>query len=546
MSVRTIRCLPVILICLLASTSFAQDWKVYPHTPEGSLISFPADEGRHPAESIEWWYMAGHLEGQSSGTSYSFMLTYFYYPGDAQGISFDGFRILNLSNDDSGEFHTETMPVRSYRDLAGDHLHLDVLLFNLVEEHWIHREEPAGTLVPFEYEVSASAEHGGLDLSTVLQKRPLIPGDDGLFDQGASSYTYYYSLTSNSVSGSINFDGTIEDVSGSAWIDRQYGSFNPNFKEKYEWFFLQLSNGMDLNIWNLFTPENLLPEHEAYRHLSVYVDENNQYTEHDFSLERLSYTCLPGSGSCYAQQWRLTSELNQLDLVITTLHHNSEVPLPFTFFEGAVSVSGTVNGSSVSGKGFAELLKSYAAPQLSIVSPKKQWNNTIPIVWTVEDPDQGRSLQFDLEYSSDQGATWLPVAVELSDTFYLWNDTPLLQGDSCLFKLSGYSADHTLESFFENPVHTRYEEEYTAVVRDLESSFRIYPNPALNSLKIQWVSGQSDAGDKPYQIIDFQGRLLGSGYVSEGEIDVSMLSGGIYMFILKTDYGSVSQVFIIQ
>jgi len=528
----------------MASNAFSQEWKVYPHTPEGSLISFPADEGRHTGEEIEWWYMAGHLRGESSGTSYSFMLTYFYYPASVLGIDFEGFRILNLANDDTGEFHTETMPVLSYDDLATDHLHLDAQLYNLVTESWDHREEPPGTRVPFEYEVSAIAEHGELTLSTVLQKRPLIPGDDGLFDQGASSYTYYYSLTDNLVTGSIDFNGSPEQVNGSAWIDRQYGSFNPNTKEKYEWFFLQLSNGMDLNIWNLFTPENLLPDHEAYRHLAVYVDENTQYTEHDFKLERLGYFCVPGSGNCYAQQWRLTSDMNQLDLVITTLHHNSELALPFYFFEGATSASGTVNGSAVTGKGFAELLKRYEVPQLSISTPKTQWNSSFPITWTVNDPDQGRPLLFDLEYSTNQGGTWLPVVVELTDTFYHWNDTPLLHGDSCLFKVTGYTADHVLEGMFENSMHTLYNDQYSSVNQEWDPSFRVYPNPAGNFLAIQWEAGPPDRGEISYQVIDYLGRQALRGILSTGEIDVGPLTKGLYLIILKAPGGTVSQTFV--
>lgn len=526
--------------------AFAQDWKVYPHTPDGSLISFPADEGWHPGEAIEWWYIAGHLEGQSSGTSYSFMLSYFYYPASVSGFEFDGFRILNLANDDSGEFFSETQPVLEYTDLASDHLSLDVKLFNGIEESWLHREEPAGTRVPFEYEVSASAEHGEISLSTVLQKRPLIPGGDGLFDQGASSYTYYYSLTTNSVSGSINFDGDQEEVMGTAWIDRQYGNFNPNIKEKYEWFYLQLSNGMDLNIWNLFTPENLLPEHEAYRHLSVYVDEDTQYTEHDFELERLAWTCLPSSGNCYAQQWRLTSDINQLDLVISTLHHSSEVTLPFAFFEGATTVTGTVNGSAVSGKGFAELLKSYTAPQLLIETPKERWNPSLPITWTVQNPDQGHTLLFDLEYSTDHGGNWLPVALALSDTFYLWNNPPLLQGDSCLFKLKGYTVDHSLEGAFENSMYSLYDDEFTGLSLDHAPGFRIYPNPAHHSLWIQWDPLQPQAEAIPYQIFDYLGRLLASESLSEGEIDVSQLAKGVYLILLHPPGGAVSQKFIKQ
>ncbi len=537
-------CLHVIFLCLTASTALAQEWKVYPHVPEGSLISFPADEGRHAEEAMEWWYMAGHLKGESTETAYSFMLSYFYYPATIQGIEFDGFRVLNLTNDHTGEFFSETQPVTSYQDLALDHLHLDVQLFNGITESWDHREEPPGTRVPFEYVVSASAEHGEIALSTVLQKRPLIPGGDGLFDQGASSYTYYYSLTDNLVTGTLNFNGTIEEVSGSAWIDRQYGSFDPNTREKYEWFFLQLSNGMDLNIWNLFTPENLLPEQEAYRHLSVYVDESTQYTEHDFLLERLAWFCLPGSGNCYARQWRLTSEINQLDLLISTLHQNSEVTLPFYFFEGAVSVSGTVKGEAVTGKGFAELLKSYEAPQLSILSPQEPWNKAEPITWMVENPDQGRPLLFDLAYSTDQGDTWLPVVVELRDTFCYWKDTPLMDGDSCLFQVTAYTADRTLEGVFVSPKHSVYVDQTTLAGERSVHGFQLYPNPVAQSLGIQWEKDPAASGKISYLIMDYSGRELLSGFLSDNSIDVSPLIRGLYLIMLETPGGSFVKTFV--
>jgi predicted secreted hydrolase len=539
-----VRVVKAFLLLFLATSVYAQDWLIYPHTPEGSLISFPADEGRHPSETVEWWYVAGHLTGESTGNPYSFMLSYFYYPGDTLGISYDGFRILNLTNESSGEFHTETMPVRSYRDLATDHLHLDVQLFNSVYESWDHREEPVGTRVPYEYVISATADNGALNLSTALQKRPLIPGGDGLFDQGANSYTYYYSLTDNLVTGTINFDGLVENVNGSAWIDRQYGSFNPYSGEQYEWFFIQLSNGMDLNVWNLFTPANLLPEEEAYKHMAVYVDEDTQYTEHDFSLERVAFSCVPASGNCYARQWRLTSVLNQLDLLISTHHKDSEVSLPFTFFEGSTTVSGTVNGSAVTGKGFAELLKQYEAPQLSLVTPKDEWDKAQAISWTVEDPDQGRTLLFDLEYSTNQGTNWLPVVVAISDTFYHWTNPPLADGDSCLFRVKGYTADHTLEGSFENPMHTLYRDVSSFVDLDRNPSFLIYPNPVGSFLAVRWKDADMNRQDFSYQISDFLGKEQGSGSLSDEKIDVSRLPGGMYLIILQGPGGRFTQTFI--
>ena len=68
------------LLTLSSFSSFSQDWKSYPYNPVGSQISFPNDEGQHIDEPIEWWYSTGHLTGNASGTNYSYMLSYFYYP----------------------------------------------------------------------------------------------------------------------------------------------------------------------------------------------------------------------------------------------------------------------------------------------------------------------------------------------------------------------------------------------------------------------------------------------------------------------------------
>ena len=529
----------------MSLTLEGQDWLNYPYTPDGSLVSFPADEGWHPDEAIEWWYIAGHLEGTTSGTPYSFMLAYFYFPGDTFGISYDGFRILNLSNDATGVYHTETMPVLNYNDLATDHLHIDARLFNGATEHWYHKEETDGTLIPFEYELSAATDQDSITLSAVSQKRPLIPGDDGLFDQGASSYTYYYSLTDILVEGSLSFEGSSEEVSGRAWIDRQYGSFNPNTGEAYEWFYLQLSNGMDLNIWNLFTLEKQLPDDPAYRHLSAYVDEELQYTSHDFELERLIWAKMPGSENCYAQSWRLSSETDQLDIIFTTLHHNSEVQLPFNFFEGPTSASGTVNGSPVTGIGFAELVNTYEDPQIKITRPKKNWNENFPIQWKLENPDDGRPLLFDLSYSTDLGSSWIPISEGLSDTLFYWNNHPFFNGDSCLFRVKGYTADQTLIGIFEASTHTLYDDQYTYANQRMAPAFRVYPNPAENTLWIEWEADQLDLKNLPtYQVVDFMGRQMQQGILSKGELDVSRLEEGLYMIILHTPAETSSHSFI--
>jgi len=523
----------------------AQEWKQYPYTPEGSLISFPADEGWHPAEEVEWWYIAGYLEGTASSTPYSFMLSYFYYPSTYLTYEFDGFRILNISNDQTGVFHTHTM-ILNYQDLATDQLHIDARLFDDIQEHWYHKEETDGTLIPFEYELWASSGQDTLELSTVSQKAPLIPGGDGLFDQGAQSYTYYYSLTESSVEGSLTFEGTSEEVSGSAWIDRQYGTFNPNTGEQYEWFYLKLSNGMDLNIWNIFTSDNQQPDHPSYRHLSVYVDEQNQYTTYDLQLERSAWAKMPLTENCYAQEWHLTSDRDQLDLTFYTLFHNSEVELPFYFFEGAISATGTVNGSAVNGKGFAELLKRYEEPQIQLVSPEKSWNENIPIRWEVGNPDDGRPLLFDLFYSTTGEEPWNPIDSEISDSLFYWNDPPFVNGDTCRFRIEGYTADLTLQGSAISADAIHYDDQYTYVQtnRVPEISTRLSGDRLWIECKDE--KQESALRQSRYRIMDLSGRILLRGELNGASIDVGRLRNGIYIFTLLLPGGKSSQKFIRQ
>lgn len=190
-------------------------------------------------------------------------------------------------------------------------------------------------------------------------------GGTGFLFQGVDNYTYYYSLTEIAVSGSLTVNGVTEPVSGVAWIDRQYGDFNPNTGEDYEWFSLQLSNEIDINLWNIFTFQDEIPDTPTYRYLSAYIDENTSLTNSEFDLDRLSYAWMPDGEVCYAQQWRLTIPEIEAALMITARHPDQEVALPFRFYEGTTDIEGTIGGPPVTGRSFAELLKHYQHPLLS-------------------------------------------------------------------------------------------------------------------------------------------------------------------------------------
>jgi predicted secreted hydrolase len=523
------------LLGVLSTFTYAQDWKVYPYTPAGE-IAFPVDEGKHPAEETEWWYTTGHLVGQTSGKNYSYMCTFIYFPQ----AGFDGLRILNITDDDTGAFFQDVKPL-NYTTLSTIGLDFEAVIFLGGTEYWRTKID-GGNPVPFEYELFAANNNHGIDLDIETTKRPLILGDDGFFPQGLDSFTHYYAQTMNTVTGNVTFNGVTEAVVGTSWIDRQYGSYNAFAGERYEWFNMQLSNGMDLSLWTIFTVDYTTPETAEYRNLSAYVDESTQYTTNDLQIERLQYFCTPDEVQCYSKQWRITSTTNHdIDLILSTLHETNEVQLPIRFFEGALEVTGTIDGVPVTGKGFAELLHSYENPELTITSPLGGlYDASTPIAWTLNNPDDGSPMTYDLEYSIGDQNNFLPLVSGLENTSYLWNNPPISANDDIWFRITASSIDGTLTSTIISDMATVATLEVSQV--DAKKT-RMFPNPVLNELSI--IFNKDSAGR--FHIFDMYGKLiLESKRVSTNTwtINTSQLHSGVYFINLITENNSSTYKFI--
>lgn len=507
----------------LNTACWAQDWKTYPYSPKNSLISFPVDEGRHTLQPVEWWYTSGHLAGKTSGKTYSYMLTYFYYPA----AGYDGFRILNLTDDSSGTFYQDSKPLHyTYLSTSGFDIHASI--HNEGNETWSNKLDTSNKVIPFEYAINAASSVIGLDLDYATLKRPLIISDSGYLKQGISNYTYYYSQTKNTVSGTLTLNGVSEAVTGISWIDRQYGNFNPWTGEKYEWFHAQLSNGMDINFWNIFTVGNSIPDNSRYKLLSAYINDSTQYTVNNLTIQRLGYNWMPDSAMCYSNKWRLTSPTNNIDLTIAAKNNNTEVQLPFRFFEGATAISGTVKGVPVTGLGFTELLHSYAEPQMAIKNPDGDtYNASSPIEWQLINPDDGDPVTYDIEYSVNNKFTFIPLAGGLSDTSYQWNNSGLHDGDKIWFKIIAHSIDDKLQGSVISSSSS------SVVTNPYNIKIKLYPNPVGDNLFLEPAFQMNNPVCK---IIDVNGRVVQefkSNTISDN-INVAFLSTGVYFFKIGT------------
>jgi len=495
----------VLLLILFTVKAFPQEWKTYPYQPSGSVLNFPEDEGFHFDESTEWIYINGHVTGKNTGNEYSFMLSYFYFP--AHG--YDGFRIFNLANETSKQFHDESLPC-IFESVAEDSLNIIAAVgySTIHTEEWITLTDSSGKMLPFQYHISAESQAGSININCNTIKRPLIIADSGFLYQGDNAYTYYYSQTMIDISGVLSFNSIEDTISGTGWIDHQYGSLNPSNGHEYEWFCIQLDNGMDLNVWNIFTDDNKIPDKSNYRICSVYVNDSSSFTTYDFNIERLKYEYTWDSVRCYSQKWNLLLDTFDIDLLISVRNSESEVEWPFRFFEGSTIIKGIVNGLEVEGKGFTELLHSYDKPDFSIIYPDGSgiWEESESIEWELNNPDDGNPVLYNVKISYDRGNTFLNIAQAISDTNYYWNPSYFSEDTVINLLLTAYSVDSTL-------IETSY---VTTKINPLANDYMLCPGDSISlfislgngdEFEYQWQKDEADisgATDSTYNISHIQ------------------------------------------
>jgi hypothetical protein len=138
-----------------------------------------------------------------------------------------------------------------------------------------------------------------------------------------------------------------------------------------------------------------------------------------------------------------------MDLLVEVNDEESEINISeigLRFFEGSTKISGKINDTMVSGKGFAELLHSYEDPVIILKQPEEMdlWNDEKPLIWYVDNPDDGNPLKYDIEIEYE---TDVPFRVSggMVDTMFFWNPSVFSTDTSFFIRIRAYSSDTTLQ-----------------------------------------------------------------------------------------------------
>ena len=320
-------------------------------------LSFPEDHGPHTDFRTEWWYVTGNVE-TGEGRRFGFQLTFFRNaaapaPADRASawntnqVYMAHFAVTDVQ---SNEHHAFERLARGAMGLAG----AQPSPFRVWLEDW-SLEGAAGGLLPLR--LSAMEAGFGLDLTLQANKPVVLQGDRGFSPKGPEegNASHYYSYTRLEAQGSVRIPGATMEVSGLAWMDREWGtSVLSEGVEGWDWFALHLTDGREIMFYHLRAAEDRPSGYGGG--LLIDTDGTTRMLGRDqLDLEVLDRWASPLDGAEYPSAWRVTVPDERLAVEIVPLVADQEMNVSFRYWEGAVEVRGVWGLDSVIGSGYAEL-----------------------------------------------------------------------------------------------------------------------------------------------------------------------------------------------
>jgi predicted secreted hydrolase len=344
-------------MCLPETPVTAGDIAFRDATP-GLRLAFPKDHGKHPDFQTEWWYFTGNIESERDSGRWGFQLTFFrrtmvkhHRPPVSAWIVRDIYPAhFALSDINNKQFFHAQLISREGPGLAAaatDKLDLKVRDWTAkMDGHAIH--------------LRTREKDYALDLRLIPEKPVVLQGNEG-FSQKSDAKgqaSYYYSFTRLKVEGKITFKGKSHSVSGTAWMDHEFGSSMvlPD-QSGWDWFSLQLDDGTDIMVSYMRKKSGA-----AQRTFGAIVEKDGSHEDLGGKLVPISATrtwTSPHTRATYPSGWKLEIPDRNISLQIEPAFEDQELSdaksIGAAYWEGAVTVTGTRDGRKVNGRGYVEL-----------------------------------------------------------------------------------------------------------------------------------------------------------------------------------------------
>ncbi|MEK7723470.1 MAG: lipocalin family protein, partial [Acidobacteriota bacterium] len=340
---------------------------------EFNPVELPRDLYEHSNAQTEWWYYTGHAE-TASGKQFGFEFVFFKRRTDLDKFSMIPLRLLGnpiyFAHFAITE-HNDKKFRYAHRKSANGKLDLPASMsdkhYYLSLGDWSIRESNGSHILRASIGDNLTFE------ATLTATKPVIfNGKDGkgvsFKDEGEASR--YFAYTRMEMDGDLVINNEVEHFTGSAWMDREFGTWTPTNNQKgWDWFSVQLENGTELMCYQLRNESGGVSPFSS----GTFIDEKGNFTylsHEDFKIEPTGFWESPNTKATYPSGWKLTVEKFNLNLIVTPVIPDQELDTRGTtmivYWEGACSVEGQKD--SPNGKAYVELVgydRSHDSPNLA-------------------------------------------------------------------------------------------------------------------------------------------------------------------------------------
>ncbi|CAE6896574.1 lipocalin-like domain-containing protein [Vibrio alginolyticus] len=347
--------LVVVAIATLAGLIRSEFWPVQTPTQESEIssiltrenktifepvlpnehVSLPADFKFHPKYQHEWWNYFAKLK-DNDGETYNVQWSYFRVATDERDTS--GWQnpqlyISHIVISHGSKVWKEQRVARGGIGQAG----MQNRPFSLWIDNWNWRS--LGT-TPFPGKLVAATDKFSVDLNTRTNGPFAINGDRGFQVKHAlqSIASFSFSAPFLKVKGTLNIEGKLIAVSGSAWTQKEWGSGLIGEGQKgWDWFIFNLDDGRALTV-SRYRHHSQTPH--IFGTLSTRSGKVINLSEKEITIKPMHVARLSGDKRL-PLQWLINIPAYNIEL--TTRVANSDMWLPFVipYWEGPITASGS-------------------------------------------------------------------------------------------------------------------------------------------------------------------------------------------------------------
>lgn len=300
--------------------------------PGSDLGSQPAGDGPTWADSV---YVTGHV--RAGGHEFGYLVHVLALPN--VGVRRQS---VTVTDKTTGWYRTHTVNVPA-EAFHWDSDKLDVRTGDLTWTGNADRQR-----------ITARTPYGPLDITLDASGPVMYYAGTGLWEMLGFAQ-HEYALPQMSTRGALTADGRPYQVTGTSWLDRQWGALPDLTADRWSWFNFAMPQGDKIALWDIVSGDGSRPE-ETWATI-LHPDGTHELVPATPIAEKARRYWTSPTGQVFPTQWTISIPSRNTRLTVTTTSPAQEAPAPTgSIYEGAAAFVGTYDGRRVSGQTYAEMV----------------------------------------------------------------------------------------------------------------------------------------------------------------------------------------------